>query len=74
MKLKQKPQTTFDVELTLEEVEYIRGLTQNGTDNESLEQANLRRGLFVGCMRILGYNINDDGSMVRTNKIMDEVF
>ena len=69
MKPVQTPQDTFTVELTRAEVEMIKGLTQNyrgeNPDLESTVEKKVRTNLFVGSMRLLGYNIKDDGTMLR---------
>jgi hypothetical protein len=59
--------TTFKVELTLEEVEYIRAITQNyiGDPDEDYDESKIRLGLFVGASRLLGFNMNDNGEIIR---------
>jgi hypothetical protein len=60
----------FEVTLSLAEVEYIRNFTQNylGEDpsTEYPEELKIRLGLFVGASRLLGYDISDDGTCIRT--------
>ncbi len=67
MKELKTPKTTFDVELTLEEVEYINGWTQNyggeHPSEEPIDAKRIRLALFVGTSRLLGVNINDDGTI-----------
>lgn len=69
MKAVEKPQDIFTVELTRAEVEMIRGLTQNYTSGrpyeESEKERTTRLGLFVGAMRLLGYDIKADGTLLR---------
>jgi hypothetical protein len=69
--LYHKPQE-FEVTLSLAEVEYIRAFTQNyncmneDPSNEDAEDRKIRLSLFVGASRLLGYNMNDDGTSIRT--------
>lgn len=51
---------TFKVELTRKEVEFIRLITQNPTHSHDEE---VRRELFVGASRLLGYDMNSDGTI-----------
>ena len=60
----ENPNKVFHVELTLEEVEFIRGITQNPVDRDDQDN-NVRKSLFVGTSRLLGYNMSDDGIIVR---------
>jgi hypothetical protein len=62
MKIVDEPKKTFTVELTKEEVEFIRGITQNPLTEVDYDYYT-RIGLFVGCSRLLGYNMNDDGTI-----------
>jgi len=68
MKLLPKEETTFNVELTKEEIMYIRSITQNSMvnpDEEDEGRKKLRLSLFVGASRILGFDVNDDGTTNR---------
>jgi hypothetical protein len=73
MKEIKTPQTVFNVELTKKEIEYIRDITQNyygeKLEDEYPLEKTLRVSLFVGASRILGYNINDDGTLNRTSEV-----
>jgi hypothetical protein len=63
-----QPKTSFIVELTKEELEYIRNLSQNyqgNPENESNIEKKIRMNLFVGSSRLLGFDMNDDGSIKR---------
>jgi hypothetical protein len=71
MKHLPKEETTFVVELTKDEIILIRDLTQNYSlsqdiNDETTQQANTRKSLFVGTSRLLGYNITDNGSQIRS--------
>jgi len=67
MKELKIPKTTFNVELTLEEVEYINGWSRNyGGENPALEPTDAKRirlALFVGTSQLLGINMDDDGTV-----------
>lgn len=52
----------FKVELTRQEVEYIREITQNPMN---IEDQDVCLGLFVGASRLLGYDIDDLGRIKR---------
>ena len=69
-----QPKTTFVVELTLEEVNMIRGLTQNHPEDclESSAENMVRMSLFVGASRLLGYDMNDDGTIKRGTEWVDK--
>ena len=72
MKLVPKEETTFTVELTKDQVKYIRGLTQNSLvspEDENGIERDLRLSLFVGASRILGIDMNDDGSIDKNSII-----
>lgn len=64
MKIIEEPKQTFTVELTRGDVEFIRDLTQNPLDEHDYKH-HTRLSLFVGCSRLLGYSMNDDGSINR---------
>jgi len=71
MKHLPKEETTFVVELTKDEIILIRDLTQNyiltqDINDETQAQAKTRASLFVGSSRLLGYNITDNGSQIRS--------
>ena len=70
MKLLVREQEEFEVALTKNELIYIRNLTQNylgeNPDDEYPLDKTTRLSLFVGASRLLGYNIDDDGSIIRT--------
>jgi hypothetical protein len=55
--------STFQVELSRQELEFIRAVCQNPLGNDPWEDITIRLKLFVGASRILGYNMNDDGSI-----------
>jgi hypothetical protein len=59
---------TFQVEISQHELEYIRGMCQNPLGDEYPEDKDIRLNLFVGASRILGYDMNDDGSINRSTK------
>jgi hypothetical protein len=59
---------TFQVELSLQELEFIRAMCQNHIEDDSQENNEMRLKLFVGASRILGYDMNDDGSINRSMK------
>lgn len=69
MNIYMQPKTTAVVELNMKEIELIRDLTQNSISPETNEQANIRKQLFVGASRILGYNMDEDGNIARNPKI-----
>jgi hypothetical protein len=62
-----QPKTTFVVELTLDQVTRIRGLTQNYPEGcfESSNESKVIMSLFVGASRLLGYDMSDDGTIKR---------
>ena len=67
-----KEQTEFDVTLTRDEVEMIRGLTQNYLVEDRPEDptvTKVRLGLFVGASRLLGYEMDDTGNIKRGSKL-----
>jgi len=55
---------TFTVELSKEEVQLIKDLTQNCNTNAKERKISL--ALFVGTSRLLGYNMRDDGTSARS--------
>jgi hypothetical protein len=59
---------TFHVEISRQELEFIREICQNPLRDESPADSDIRRKLFVGASRILGWDINDDGSVNRAKK------
>jgi hypothetical protein len=64
---------TFQVEMSRQELEFIREMCQNylgqGTpEDEHPTDKATRLKLFVGASRILGWNVNDDGSINRSMK------
>jgi|GEM_PF-3655252 len=70
MKLKPEVPTTFTVELTKDEITLIREITQNALNiNEDENQSKTRLSLFIGASKILGFDMNDDGSINRTSKL-----
>jgi hypothetical protein len=53
----------FEAVLTEEAVKYIRWFTQNPPDRgETDVEETIRLSLFVGASRLLGYQVNDDGT------------
>jgi hypothetical protein len=64
--------TTVSVEMTIPEIEYIRRMTQNymAGSEESSTDFQTRLALFVGSSRILGYDMEDDGSIKKTKEIL----
>jgi hypothetical protein len=64
--------TTVSVEMTLHEIEYIRRMTQNymAGPEESSTDFQTRLSLFVGSSRILGYDMEDDGSIKKAKEII----
>jgi hypothetical protein len=63
--IKAVPQT-FEVELTRDEVEYIRDFTSTITDKGDGSKTAI--DLFVGTSRLLGYQVKDDGTPIRLTK------
>jgi hypothetical protein len=59
---------TFQVEMTKQELEFIKAICQNPMGDESPTDKDIRKNLFVGASRILGYDMNDDGSINRSMK------
>jgi len=59
-------ETIASVKITLnkQELEVIRDLVQNAHPDDSPEIRQIKVNIFVGCMRGLGYTMNDDGSML----------
>jgi hypothetical protein len=55
----------FQVEMSRQELEFIRGMCQNPLEDEHPTDKATRLKLFVGASRILGWNVNDDGSINR---------
>jgi hypothetical protein len=53
----------FQVELSRQELEFIREMCQNPLEDEPPTHKATRLNLFVGASRILGFNMNDDGSI-----------
>ena len=70
MKPLTKEQYEFEVILTKNELIFIRDLTQNylglDPDDEPFLEHKTRLSLFVGASRLLGYNMDDNGSIIRT--------
>lgn len=60
-----KTNQKFLVELTTDEVRIIRDFTQNCRPDESNELKQTYLQLFVGMSRLLGYDMKDDGSVIR---------
>jgi hypothetical protein len=54
---------TFHVEMSRQELEFIRAICQNCVEDDSQENNEMRLKLFVGTSRILGWDINDNGSI-----------
>jgi hypothetical protein len=65
MQLIPNQPSTFQVELSRQELEFIREMCQNPLGDESQTDRATRLKLFVGSSRILGWNMNDDGSINR---------
>lgn len=62
------PKEEFTVAITRRELHYLRELTQNPfviPDDEDPTEKQLRLSIFVGASRLLGYSVNDDGSINR---------
>jgi hypothetical protein len=57
---------TFHVEMSRKEIEFIRAMCQNHVEGDSQENNDIRLKLFVSASRILGWNMNDDGSINRS--------
>jgi len=72
MELVPQEQTVFTVNLHKAELEYIVEMTQNycgpNPETETEKEKAQRMKLFVGANRVLGRQINDDGSMIRQSK------
>jgi hypothetical protein len=64
VKIIEEPRQSFTVELTREDVEFIRTLTQKPLKVPDY-QHHTRVGIFVCCSRLLGHDVNDDGSISR---------
>jgi hypothetical protein len=60
---------TFQVEMSRQELEFIRAICQNPLGDELPSDKDIRQKLFVGASRILGWDINDDGSINRKYEI-----
>ena len=65
MRLIPNQSPTFQVELSRKELEFIREMCQNPLDEETSTDKTTRLKLFVDASRILGWNVNDDGSINR---------
>ena len=61
------PNKIFTVELTLAEATLIRELTQNSHEHWTVDQSKTALSLFVGASRLLGYRMNDNGTIIRDN-------
>jgi hypothetical protein len=59
---------TFQVEMSRQELEFIRAICQNPLGDELPADKDIRQKLFVGASRILGWDMNDDGSINRSMK------
>ena len=55
----------FQVEISRQELEFIREMCQNPLEDEPPTNKTTRLKLFVSASRILGWNVNDDGSINR---------
>lgn len=65
MQLIPNQSTTYQVEMSRQELEFIREMCQNPLEDEPTTHKATRLKLFVGASRILGFNMNDDGSIKR---------
>jgi hypothetical protein len=54
---------TFQVEMSRQELEFIRAICQNPLGDELPSDKDTRQKLFMGTSRILGWNMNDDRSI-----------
>jgi hypothetical protein len=52
--------------MSRKELEFIRAMCQNHVEGDSQENNDIRLKLFVSASRILGWNMNDDGSINRS--------
>jgi hypothetical protein len=66
MQLIPNQPSTFQVEMSRQELEFIREICQNPLGDEYPTDKDIRLKLFVGASRILGYAMNDDGSINRS--------
>ena len=76
MKLVPAEVNKFTVELTKEQVKYIKEFTQNSLvspEEENKEEREIRLSLFVGASRILGVDMNDDGTINRSSSVIDNI-
>jgi len=64
MKVSPNQNKMITVELSIDELELIHGLTQNCSPNESNELKQTYLSLFVGSGRALGKNFTDDGQLI----------
>jgi hypothetical protein len=69
MQLIPNQSPTFQVEMSRQELEFIREICQNPLGAELPTDKDIRLKLFVGASRILGWNMNDDGSVNRKYEI-----
>lgn len=65
-----EPKKSFTVELSLDELNFLKTLTgkyitSKDSKLDTYEDQATGLGLYVGTMRILGYKINDDGTIPR---------
>jgi hypothetical protein len=65
MKLTPNQIPIFQVEMTKQELEFIRTMCQHPPEGNPWGDNVMRLNLFVGASRILGYDMNDDGSIKR---------
>jgi hypothetical protein len=59
---------TFQVEVSRQELELIRLMCQNTLEDDPWNDTPIRQKLFVDVSRILGWDMNDDGSVNRNMK------
>jgi hypothetical protein len=69
MQLIPNTSPTFQVEMSRQELEFIREICQNPIGDEFPEDKEIRLKLFVGASRILGWDMNDDGIINRKYEI-----
>ena len=65
-----KQEEEFVMYLSKDQLEIIRGLTQNfmgeNLDDESIKDKENRKSLFVKSSRLLGYDVNQNGEIETT--------
>jgi len=67
--MKTRVKKNLVLELDEDELKFLRNLTKNSLgESESIKDRKIRISFFVETSRALGYNIKDDGTIIRTTK------